>query len=103
MLFQGSPLLLIDEPTANLDSIHQKQILELIKKQKTTGHTVIVVLHDINHALSIADKILVLESGKLIFDGKPEDMINKKILENIFGLKKYEFTDNDNKKGVIFI
>ena len=86
MLAQRCPILLCDEPTANLDTKHQKQILELLKKQKSKGNTVLCVLHDINQAIAIADRILLIDGGRLAFDGTPEELSANKIPEKYFGL-----------------
>lgn len=86
MLAQGSQILLCDEPTANLDAEHQRQILELLKKQKSKGNTVLCVLHDINQAIAIADRILLIDGGRIIFNGTPDELITQKIPEEHFRL-----------------
>ena len=79
-------ILLYDEPTAELDPINTKVIAQIIKKLKNDSSiTQIVVTHDINFAYSIADKISILENGKIIISGS-EDTIkesNNAILEPI--------------------
>ena len=63
-------ILLYDEPTAELDPINTKVIAQIIKKLKNDSSiTQIVVTHDINFAYSIADKISILENGKIIISG----------------------------------
>ena len=91
MTAQRSPILLCDEPCANLDTEHQKQILSLLKMQKAKGNTVLCVLHDLNQAIEIADRILLLDGGRLAFDGTPEGLSD--IPERHFGLTKYVCED----------
>jgi phospholipid/cholesterol/gamma-HCH transport system ATP-binding protein len=68
-------ILLFDEPTTGLDPVTTNAvnhlIQELSRKLKTTS---IVVSHDMNCALSIADKIIVLDQGQIIEHGSPEDL-----------------------------
>lgn len=91
LLAQTTPIIFCDEPTANLDPEHQKAILQLISDQRSQGKTVVCVLHDINQALEIADRVLVLDKGELIFNGK--DLAGLPVSH--FGLKEYIC---DNKK-----
>ncbi|MBR6513236.1 MAG: ABC transporter ATP-binding protein [Clostridia bacterium] len=69
LLCQSTPVIICDEPTANLDTEHQKAILSLLCKQRELGKTVICVLHDINQTVEIADRILLIDSGTLSFYG----------------------------------
>ena len=79
-------ILLYDEPTAELDPINTKVIAQIIKKLKNESSiTQIVVTHDINFAYSIADKISILENGKIIISGSVDTIkeSNNAILEPI--------------------
>ncbi len=70
-------LLLIDEPTASLDQKRKSEIHRIFRKiHKKTNATVIHVTHDFNEALSVADKIAVLNNGKLVQYGYPEEIFN---------------------------
>ena len=79
-------ILLYDEPTAELDPINTKVIAQIIKKLKNDSSiTQIVVTHDINFAYSIADKISILENGKIIISGSVDTIkeSNNAILEPV--------------------
>lgn len=89
MLAQKAPVMLLDEPTANLDGEYTRHITAMINKRKADFCTIIMVLHDINHALMIADKIIAMDMGEKVFEGTPADAMAEKIPERIFGLKKY--------------
>ncbi len=70
-------LLLIDEPTASLDQKMKSEIHTIFRKvHKRTKATVIHVTHDFNEALSVADKIAVLNNGTLVQYGSPEEIFN---------------------------
>jgi phospholipid/cholesterol/gamma-HCH transport system ATP-binding protein len=71
----GPEVILYDEPTTGLDPIRSDVINELILKLQRELHvTSIVVTHDMNSALKIADRLVMLYEGKLIFDGTPDDI-----------------------------
>jgi iron complex transport system ATP-binding protein len=78
-------LLLLDEPTANLDISHQvttlKLLKELIVKEKLT---VFLITHELNLASEFADQILLLKSGKMIAYGQPDEVLVKNTLEQVF-------------------
>ncbi len=81
-LAQEPKIILLDEPTAALDMHHQIEILDLLKvlnKQKNI--TVIIALHDINLAARYSNKILLLNKGKQVIMGNPENVITKKNLQ----------------------
>ena len=80
----GEPgrLLFLDEPTTSLDVHYQLQLLEVARGLTSRGVTVIAVLHDLNHAVEIADHLLVLEGGRLVHaagrsEGLPEELIER--------------------------
>jgi phospholipid/cholesterol/gamma-HCH transport system ATP-binding protein len=70
-LASGAPILLYDEPTAGLDPINTCMISRLIKSCKVKGKTQIVVTHDLETANSVADRIVMMQKGRVIFDGTP--------------------------------
>lgn len=64
--------LILDEPTNHLDIKYQTHVLNLIKQLNTIDHiTVLIVLHDINQALKLADNIVCLKAGTVLFDKQP--------------------------------
>ena len=66
-LAQQTPAILLDEPTAWLDLRYQVEILELLRAlTRDGGHTIVVVLHDLNFAVNYADTLLFLRQGKLL-------------------------------------
>ena len=77
-------VLILDEPTAGLDPAGKLHILELIKKiHENTHNTVIMVTHNMDEAAEYADRILVLDAGRLIQDGDPHKVFSdEQTLEN---------------------
>jgi iron complex transport system ATP-binding protein len=97
-LAQQPKLLLLDEPTTYLDICHQFEVLELINRlNKEMDITVVMVLHDLNQAARYSDKIIVVKDEKIYKEGRPEEIINEKLLEEVFNIKVKIFNDEDNK------
>jgi len=86
-LAQEPRILLLDEPTTYLDIAHQFEVLELIKEiNNKMNMTIIMVLHDINHAARYSDDIIVMKEGRLVKHGLVADTINKETMESVFSL-----------------
>ncbi len=71
MLAMKFPTIILDEPYANLDFGGVKQVNKLIRQLKTEGKTVIILTHEIEKCLGLADRFVVLFRGKKVFDGTP--------------------------------
>lgn len=75
-LAQEPKILMLDEPTANLDIKHQMRILGLVKGLvKKEGITAIMVIHDLNLAARFCDRLILLHNCKIHSDGKPKDIL----------------------------
>lgn len=82
-LVQKAQLLILDEPTNHLDVYYQHQILQLVKHLKIT---VIMTVHDLNLASQYCQRLLLLNQGKLISDGTPQEVLNAPQLSQVFKL-----------------
>lgn len=84
-LAQSTPILLLDEPTTFLDIGHQLEILELVAGfNRSCGMTLVLVLHDLNHAARYANRMVVLKGGTIMADGKPADVLTPAMLADVF-------------------
>ena len=101
VLAQDTPNLLLDEPAAHLDARYERQISDFLLALKADRRAVLAVLHNINHALSIADRIIVIDSGKLVFNGNRAEFADRQIAETYFGLRRYTCRD-DRGNGAEF-
>lgn len=80
-----SKILLLDEPTANVDLSHQELILKLVRERcDSCGSTAVVVTHDLNLAAEFADKILLLKRGEIAAQGTPEEVFTTETLREVF-------------------
>lgn len=81
-LVQNPKLILCDEPIASLDPGSSKVIMDYLRKiAKEMGITIIVSLHQVDVALNYSDRIIGINKGSILFDGRPEDLTNKLITD----------------------
>ena len=86
-LAQEAGILLLDEPTANLDINYQAGILDFLKKLcRDKGLTIISALHDVNLASQFGDRIIVLKDAAMYKEGGPHDVIDTSTLKEAFGV-----------------
>jgi len=88
-LVQNTPVLLLDEPTAHMDLSYRGRFFELLRTEARAGKAILAVMHDLSEAVSIADRILLLQNGRLAFDGTPARFITDGIAERSFGVLHY--------------
>lgn len=87
LIAQNARYLLLDEPTSALDIAHQIEVLSLVRRLgRELDMGVVLVLHDINMAASFCDRLIALHSGKLLVQGKPDQLMNSETLEAIYGI-----------------
>ncbi len=90
-LIMEPDIILFDEPTSALDPEMVGEVLELIKKVADTGKTMIIVSHEMNFVENVANRVLFLEDGKIMFDGKTNEFFsskNDRIKEFLAKIKK---------------
>lgn len=86
-LAQETDILLLDEPTTYLDLAHQLEVLELLVKLNQEGKTIIMVLHDLNHAAHYADHLVALADGRISAQGTSHEVITEEIIRDVFGVE----------------
>jgi iron complex transport system ATP-binding protein len=85
-LAQDAPLLLLDEPTAALDLGRQQQVLELVHELRARrGLTVVSTMHDLTLAGQYADRLLLLDGGRLVAAGSPDDVLTRSLITEHYG------------------
>ncbi|MFC0522961.1 ABC transporter ATP-binding protein [Pontibacillus salicampi] len=86
-LAQETDMIFLDEPTTYLDMAHQLEVLELLEKlNKEEGRTIVMVLHDLNHAARFADNIIAMKDGDIIQTGSSEEVMTKQVLRSVFNI-----------------
>ena len=85
-LVQDASMLIMDEPTANLDYGNSCRVMERVKKLGQTGYTIIFSTHDPNQAFSYATKVLALKDGGVMAVGAPEAVLTEDVLSRLYGI-----------------
>jgi iron complex transport system ATP-binding protein len=75
----------LDEPTASLDVRHEMEILELIHQLVRQGLAGLVVTHQLNLAARFADRMVLLDHGRVAAEGRPVEVLRQDILSRVFG------------------
>lgn len=87
-LAQEAQTLLLDEPTSFLDIGYQIEVLDLVHRlSRDRGVSIDMAIHDLNQAMSICDRISLLDHGMLAFDGEPRDLAATGLIEEVFRVK----------------
>lgn len=84
-LAQDTPVLLMDEPGAHLDSAHALSLAELVRREvDQRQRACLIVSHDLNLATQFADRIIVMDAGHIVADGPPDSALSDEILARVF-------------------
>ena len=78
--------LFLDEPTNNLDLSHQQTIYRAARNIAASGTAVCMVIHDLNQAFQVADRVIILDKGKIAMEGEPREIANSPECEKIFNV-----------------
>ncbi len=93
--------MILDEPTTGLDGRAERMVIETIVSLREMGHGVLLITHDMNLVLELADRVVLLFRGKKVFDGKVDDFFKLQLRR--YGLEKPELLRLSEKLGVGFI
>ncbi|RAV10794.1 ABC transporter ATP-binding protein [Paenibacillus contaminans] len=87
-LAQQTDILFLDEPTTFLDMAHQLEVLKLLEKLNTEQkRTILMVVHDLNHASRYAHHIVAIKKGTVISEGSPGEVMTPEVLREVFGIE----------------
>jgi iron complex transport system ATP-binding protein len=93
-LAQGTPLMLLDEPTTYLDLAHQIEVLELLAVlNREEARTIVIVLHDLNLACRYAHHIIAMRDGAIVAEGSPLQVITADTVRCVFDLEAHVIPD----------
>lgn len=92
---QNTEVILMDEPTTYLDVAHQLQVLQLARTLADSGKHVLMVIHDLSHALENADAVVLMQNGIIAGQGTPEQVYGSGMLDPVFGVKIHRFQNED--------
>lgn len=87
-LAQETEILFLDEPTTFLDMAHQLEVLHLLERlNHEANRTIVMVVHDLNHAARYADHVIAIKQGRAIAAGTPEEVVTQDVLREVFGIE----------------
>ncbi|GJM82827.1 iron-dicitrate ABC transporter ATP-binding protein [Paenibacillus sp. HMSSN-139] len=93
-LAQETDILFLDEPTTFLDMAHQLEVLQLLEElNATSNRTIVMVVHDLNHAARYAHYMIAIKQGQAVASGTPEEVVTSNVLRDVFGIEADIVTD----------
>ena len=93
VLAQDTDVVFLDEPTTYLDLQHQFELLSLVQGLNRQGKTVVMVLHDLSHALRYSHQVVLMDHGEVLRCGTPEDLYQSGALEQVFRIHAHRAED----------
>ena len=100
-LVQEPSYLLLDEPTNHLDLRYQIEVLRLTRREVARGLGALVVLHDLNLAARICDRLLVLHQGKTVAEGTPAEVLSADLICDVYGAEAEVFEEPQTGTTVV--
>lgn len=97
LLAGGSDIMLADEPIASLDPSYQFSILETLESRAADGKITIAALHDLALAARYCTRLIVMNAGSIVADGKPAEILTEDVCADVFDIR-VEIKDHDNVK-----
>lgn len=97
ILAQDCDYIVLDEPVTYLDIQGQREFLKLMELMRRQNKTIISVLHDLQQALRISDKIVVMKDRKIIAAATPEECMKQHVIEEVFQTKCKRFADSEGE------
>ncbi len=92
-LAQDADVIMLDEPTTYMDAPHARKFLDILKESVKDGKAVVAVMHDLTQAVKYADDIIVIDGGRLVFEGTKEKCLEKKAIETVMEVEKHVIED----------
>ena len=92
-LAQQPRVLLLDEPTSNLDVLHQLKVLDLVRQLIDDGLTAVAAIHDLNMAARYCDRLVLLKNGRVLAEGSPEEVLRPETIRSAFGVRAAVYRD----------
>jgi len=100
VMLRDVPIWLLDEPTAHLDLRHQVAWLSIMRSQADAGRGILVVLHDVQQAFSVADDVVLLHGGGRVSFGAKGALLVPEVLEDLYGTRLLQLQGGDGQ-GVL--
>lgn len=99
---QETRIILLDEPTANLDLTHQVEALQLVREFTRSGGAALAAIHDLSLAARFCDRLLLLSEGQIVAAGLPAEVITESNLSRHFALRARVWRDEETSSLIVF-
>jgi iron complex transport system ATP-binding protein len=99
---QQTRIVLLDEPTANLDLTHQFEALQLVRAFTRSGGAALAAIHDLSLAARFCDRLLLLSEGRIVAAGRPESVITESNLSLHFALRARVWRDEETGSLIVY-
>ena len=100
-LAQQTPIILLDEPTANLDLAYQPAIMELMRGLVSSGKTILAAVHDLTLAAQFCDEVALMSGGGILTIGAPEETLTEDSIRRVYGAEVRIMEHPETGKPVI--
>lgn len=100
-LAQDTEVLILDEPISSLDPAHQLEILYLLEDINRQGKTILMTIHDLNHAAQFSDYVMGVKQGQLLFEGSPQEIFTPERLLELFDIRPEVIFSEKSQKPLI--
>ncbi|MBI3165774.1 MAG: ABC transporter ATP-binding protein [Anaerolineales bacterium] len=92
-------LLVLDEPTSQMDPVGTREVFGVVRKMAEEGMTVVMVEHKVEWIANFADRVIALKDGQILIEGKPNEVLTSDLLiENGFGISRYTSAAREARK-----
>lgn len=95
LLAQGTPIVLMDEPTSYLDISHKFDVIHLVQQMKQAGKTVVMVLHELDLALQYSDQVVLMEQGRIRISAPPQAIYESGMIDETFHIRTHHMETAD--------
>ena len=92
---------ILDEPFASVDIFYQQRICFLLKNIAKNKKCIIISTHDINLALRLACRMIILHEKIILADGKPCDIVNEELVKTLYGIRSHIFNDKNGHQDMV--
>jgi len=94
--------MLLDEPTSALDIKYQVEILNILRRlNREKGMALVLAMHDLHLASKYCKRLLLIQSGRIVCEGSPDEVLKKEVLEEVYGIRLRIFRDGKDGSYMI--
>jgi len=101
LMCQATSVMLLDEPTARLDPAHALHVVGLLRAAANAGAAVLAVVHDLDLAAKLADRMIVLAEGRVLASGTPSEVLTVELIERVWKVRARRVDEQDGRPAIV--